>query len=181
MCAASPHTSKLRLFYNFFFEEEDMEIEIRKAEERDIAGIGEIVRELGWFADINAEVPEETRTHITNEMKLCQADESHGVFVARATDGAVLGYVVVHWVPYLIHSGPDGYISELFLRESARGKGIGARLLGTVEAEAKRRGCTRLMLLNMRQRESYLRGFYSKHGWEERPQAATFMKKIGND
>ena len=96
-------------------------------------------------------------------------------------NGAVLGYVAVHWVPYLIHTGPEGYISELFIRESARGQGIGARLLETVEAEAIRRGCTRLMLLNMRQRESYQREFYSKHGWEERPQAANFMKKIGND
>jgi GNAT superfamily N-acetyltransferase len=158
-----------------------MEIEICKAEERDIPGIGEIVRELGWFADITAETPEETQTHIAREMKLCQADESHSVFVARAGNWAVLGYVAVHWVPYLIHSGPDGYISELFIRESARGEGIGARLLERVDVEAKQRGCTRLMLLNMRQRESYQRGFYSKHGWEERPQAATFMKKIGND
>jgi len=158
-----------------------MEFGIYEAEERDIAGIGEIVRELGWFADIAVEAPETTREHIANEMKLCQADESHGVFVARATDGIVLGYVAVHRVPYLIHSGPDGYISELFIRESARGEGIGARLLETVQAEAKRRGCTRLMLLNMRQRESYQRGFYSKHGWEERPQAAIFIKKIGVD
>jgi GNAT superfamily N-acetyltransferase len=158
-----------------------MEFEICIAEQKDVEGIAEIARELGWFADITAETPEETRAHVAREMKLCQADESHGVFLARVTDGTVLGYVAVHWVPYLIHSGPDGYISELFLRESERGKGIGARLLGTVEAEAKRRGCTRLMLLNMRQRESYQRGFYSKQGWEERPQAATFMKKIGND
>jgi hypothetical protein len=34
------------------------------------------------------------------------------------------------------------------------------------------------MLLNMRQRESYARGFYAKHGWEERTQAATFIKNI---
>jgi GNAT superfamily N-acetyltransferase len=158
-----------------------MEFEICKAEERDVAGIAEIVRELGWFTDITAETTEETQSQVANQMRLCQDNESHGVFVARAADGAVLGYVAVHWVPYLIHSGPDGYISELFIRESARGEGIGAHLLETVEAEAKRRGCTRLTLLNMRQRESYQRGFYAKHGWEERPQAATFMKKIGND
>jgi len=158
-----------------------MEIEICKAEQSDVAGIAEIVRELGWFADITAETPADTQTNITNELRLCQADDSHSLFVARAADEGVLGYVAVHWVPYLLHRGPDGYISELFIRESARGRGIGARLLETVEAEATRRGCRRLMLLNMRQRESYKRSFYSKHGWEERPQAATFMKKIGND
>jgi GNAT superfamily N-acetyltransferase len=157
-----------------------MEIEICKAESSDIAGIAEIVRELGWFADITAEIPAQTQAHIANELSLCQADNSHAVFVARTAGKQVAGYVSVHWVPTLIHAGPDGYISELFIRENGRGQGIGTRLLETVEAEAVRLGCTRLMLLNMRQRESYQRGYYSKHGWEERPQAATFMKKPGN-
>ena len=157
-----------------------MEIEICKVEQKDVAGIAEILRELGWFADIAAKTPAESREQIANELRLCQADDSHAVFVARAADEAVRGYVAAHWVPYLLHSGPDGYISELFIRDSARGQGIGARLLETVEAEALRHGCKRLMLLNMRQRESYQRGFYAKHGWEERPQAATFMKNLGN-
>ena len=156
-----------------------MEIEICKAEQSDVAGIAEILRELGWFDEIMAETPAETRVHVANELKLCQGDDSHAVYVARAAGQAVLGYVSVHWVPYLLHSGPDGYISELFIRDSARGQGIGARLLETVEAEALRHGCKRLMLLNMRQRETYQRGFYAKHGWEERPQAATFMKNLG--
>jgi GNAT superfamily N-acetyltransferase len=159
----------------------NMEIEICKAEQEDIAGIAEIVRELGWFDQMTAEPPAETRGHITNELKLCQADDSHSVYVARAAGKAVLGYVSVHWLPYLIHTGPDGYISELFIRDSARGQGIGARLLETVEAEGIRRGSRRLMLLNMRQRESYQRGFYAKHGWEERLQAATFVKILGNE
>jgi len=157
-----------------------MDIKICKAEQRDAAGIAEILRELGWFAEIIAETPAETREQIANELRLCQADDSHAVFVARGTGEMVLGYVAVHWVPYLMHSAPDGYISELFIRESGRGQGIGARLLDAVEAEALRHGCKRLMLLNMRQRESYQRGFYAKHGWEERPQAATFMKMLGN-
>jgi len=158
---------------------EDMEIEICKAEQSDLAGIAEILRELGWFAHITAETPGETQGHIANQLKLCQADDSHSVFVARAAGGVVLGYVSVHWLPYLIHRGPEGYISELFIRSSGRGQGIGARLLETVEAEAIRRGCTRLALLNMRQRESYQRAFYIKHGWEERPQAANFIKVLG--
>jgi hypothetical protein len=54
-------------------------------------------------------------------------------------------------------------------------------LLETVQAEGVRRGSRRLMLLNMRQRESYQRGFYSKLGWEERLQAATFVKMLGNE
>jgi GNAT superfamily N-acetyltransferase len=159
----------------------NMEIEICKAEQRDAAGIAKIVRELGWFDQMTAEPATETQAHIANALKLCQADDSHSVYVARAAGEAVVGYVAVHWLPYLIHTGPDGYISELFIRESARGQGIGARLLETVQAEGIQRGSRRLMLLNMRQRDSYQRGFYSKHGWEERLQAATFFKMLGDE
>ena len=73
---------------------------------------------------------------------------------------------------------PEGYVSELFIKEQARGQGIGARLLEAVQAEARNRGCTRLMLLNVRKRESYQRGFYAKHGWEERPEAANFIFRL---
>ena len=61
------------------------------------------------------------------------------------------------------------------MSEEARGQGIGSRLLEAVKAEAKRRGCSRLQLVNFRQRESYQRGFYAKAGWEERPDGASFV------
>ncbi|MGB8213149.1 MAG: GNAT family N-acetyltransferase [Anaerolineales bacterium] len=155
-----------------------MEIEIRKAEQSDVPAIAKILRELGWFAHITTETPAETQAHIARQLVLCQTDDSHLVFVAEAANGEVVGYVSVHWLPYLIHTGPEGYVSELFINNSSRGQGIGSRLLETVESEAIRRGCTRLALLNMRQRESYQREFYSKHGWEERPQAANFVKVL---
>jgi hypothetical protein len=44
-----------------------------------------------------------------------------------------------------------------------------------VKEEAKSRGCSRLSLLNMRDRESYQRAFYAKDGWEERTDAANFV------
>ena len=41
-----------------------------------------------------------------------------------------------------------------------------------------RRDCSRLSLLNNRQRESYQRGFYAKNGWEERSDLVNFIKKL---
>jgi GNAT superfamily N-acetyltransferase len=84
----------------------------------------------------------------------------------------------VHWLPYLLLPGPEGYVSELFLRESSRGLGIGGQLIETVKAEALKRNCSRLMLLNLRKRESYKRGFYKKQGWEERQEAVNFIFKM---
>jgi GNAT superfamily N-acetyltransferase len=97
------------------------------------------------------------------------------VYVAETEEGEIAGYAAVHWLPYLLLLGPEGYVSELFIRESDRGQGIGTQLLEVVKQEAEARGCARLMLLNMHERESYRRGFYKKQGWEERPDAANFV------
>jgi GNAT superfamily N-acetyltransferase len=156
----------------------NMEIEIRKAEKRDVPAIADILRGLSWFEHLAAETPAETQVHVGRELALCQSDDSHLVLVAEDASGEVVGYVSIHWLPYLIHAGPEGYISELFIQENARGQGIGSRLLEKAEEEANRRGCSRLTLLNMRQRESYRREFYAKRGWEERLQAANFVKVL---
>jgi GNAT superfamily N-acetyltransferase len=74
--------------------------------------------------------------------------------------------------------GCEGYISELFLAPTARGGGMGAALLQAAETEARRRGCARLGLLNDRDRESYQRQFYAKHGWTERPTMASFVRPL---
>jgi GNAT superfamily N-acetyltransferase len=98
--------------------------------------------------------------------------------VACSSDGKIAGYTSVHWLPYLFMNGPEGYVSELFVRSSGRGQGIGKQLLQAVEAEARARGCSRLSLINLRDRESYLRKFYNKAGWEERSEAANFLFRI---
>jgi len=90
----------------------------------------------------------------------------------------VLGYVAVHWLPYLFLTGPEGFVSELFVRREARGRGLGRILLRIVEDEARSLGCARLQLINFRDRESYRRGFYAKAGWQERPDGASFVKTL---
>jgi len=106
------------------------------------------------------------------------ADNSHTLYVAEDKEGSLLGYTNVHWLPYLFLAGPEGYVSELFIAQAARGQAVGSRLLQAVKEEARSRGCSRLSLLNMRDRESYQRGFYAKDGWEERPDAANFVFEL---
>ena len=77
--------------------------------------------------------------------------------------------------PISFLAGPEGYVSELFVSEDARGNGIGGQLLDSVVQSAKARGSARLMFVNIRDRESYKRGFCTKHGWEERQDAANFV------
>jgi len=147
---------------------------IRKAEPTDVPAIADLLRSLKFFASIDAEPPQDTEARVARHFAQCAADDSHLILVAQEAGGDVVGYCSVHWNPYLMLPEPEGYVSELFIREAYRGQGIGGRLLEAVKAEAQRRGCSRLMLINMRKRESYQRQFYAKHGWEERD-AANFV------
>lgn len=151
---------------------------IRTATFTDSLVLADILREVGWFDAINEKSLDEATIHVEQHLADCLADESHSVYVAVDPTGDLYGYISVHWISYLFMPGPEGYISELFLRPSARGQGIGAALLDKVKAEAEERGVYRLSLLNGKHRESYERGFYQKHGWEERPTMANFIYRM---
>ncbi|HEX9029939.1 MAG TPA: GNAT family N-acetyltransferase [Anaerolineales bacterium] len=154
------------------------EITIRKAILNDADGLTGLVREPGMFQHPVEQPPDATREQVSRHLSLCLADDSHSVYVAVEPSGEIAGYLSVHWLPYLMLTGPEGFVSELFVRRAARSQGVGGRLLQTAGAEARQRGCSRLSLLNMRSRESYRRGFYNQQGWQERPDAINFLYRL---
>jgi GNAT superfamily N-acetyltransferase len=158
--------------------DETMKFTIRKAVQTDEAAICSLVISIGWFQWMKDRLPEDIQETLSSHLALCLADDSHSVYVAETSPQRIVGFVNVHWNPYLIHYGPEGYISELFVEADERGQGVGTRLLHTVTEEARSRGCARLLLLNMRKRESYGRGYYRKHGWIEWEDAAVFIYPI---
>jgi len=84
---------------------------IRPATPDDVPAIATILRGLGWFSIINDTPAAETETRVRRHLRLCLNDDSHMVLVAEVAGGAVLGYVAVHWLPYLILLGPEGCVS----------------------------------------------------------------------
>lgn len=148
---------------------------IRKAEIKDAKDIADILHCLGWFANVNKEPSETTRDRVIRHLELCHADNSHSVYAAELETNRVLGYASVHWNPYLFLPGPEGYVSELFVHPDFQNQGIGTALLEKIKQEGRQRGCSRLMLINNRTRQSYEQGFYSKNGWEERLQMSNFI------
>jgi GNAT superfamily N-acetyltransferase len=98
------------------------------------------------------------------------------VLVAELED-RVVGYTVVYW-QQLLFSSKEGYVSELFIRSDASGQGVGTALLETIKAEAMTRGCGRLTLVNLKDRESYRRGFYASRGWEEKSNTVRFALNL---
>lgn len=145
---------------------------IRPAAPDDAPQLAALVRALERFDHLREEPLPEAIARI--QAALAGGDE-RSIHVATSEAGDLAGYVAVHWLPYLILRGPEGFVSELFIAPDARGRGIGSRLLATAVAEARARGCSRLGLLNNRRRESYERGFYAQHGWQERGDMANFV------
>jgi GNAT superfamily N-acetyltransferase len=151
-----------------------MTIGIRKVVRQDAAELAELLADIGWFEAFNQHDKTICR-QVELQLDQCLADGSHSIYLADSSASKIVGYCSVHWLPYLFMNGPEGYVSELFVRSNARGEGVGKLLLRAVEAEARSRGCARLSLINLRSRESYARKFYIKAGWEERSDAANFI------
>jgi GNAT superfamily N-acetyltransferase len=151
-----------------------MNADIRKAQLQDVEALTHLLKSLGWFTHLTSEPSEVSQKRIAHHLALCNTDDSHSIYVAEK-DGEIVGYIAVHWLPYLFLPAPEGYISELFVCDSARGNGIGTQLLETVKAEARSRSCSRLMLVNSRSRDSYKHKFYEGKGWQEREGVANFV------
>jgi GNAT superfamily N-acetyltransferase len=155
-----------------------MKINIRQAHPRDAEQIASLLRSMEWFSGLREETFSETKTRIAKNIEILIQDNTHSTYIAEDPNGQLLGIVSVHWLPYLILSGLEGYISELFVAEEARNQGIGTLLLSIIKAEARERGCFRLALINNKERESYQRQFYTKQGWRERPQMVNFIYRL---
>jgi GNAT superfamily N-acetyltransferase len=92
-----------------------------------------------------------------NEVRLGSGDERPVKFVARDASGTVVGGILGHtrwrWL----------YIAKLWVDESARGQGVGARLMEAAEDLARSRGCTDVSLDTF---DFQARPFYEKLGYE---------------
>jgi ribosomal protein S18 acetylase RimI-like enzyme len=150
-------------------------ITVRRAQHEDVAIITDIIRKLGWFPHVENESPSATEMRVLLHLELADADDSHTVLVATDEEEGVAGYISVHWLPYLMLAGPEGYVSELFVREDSRGKGVGTILMNDVKELAIAKGCSRLMLLNRRDSTSSESEFYEHLGFEERPEIANLI------
>ena len=157
----------------------DFAPQIRSARSDDAAGIADLIVRLGTFQHhFEGLSTDAIQQRVGKHLDFCLVDNSHTVLIAVTAPDRIVGYAAVHWLPYLFMPGPEGFVSELFIEDAARGQGIGTKLLESIKQEAQARGCTRLSLINIRDRESYQRGFYAKLNWQERPDAANFIYRL---
>jgi GNAT superfamily N-acetyltransferase len=97
-------------------------------------------------------------------------------FVAEL-DGRVAGFVNVEFRERLNFLTPEAWIPELIVGEDARGKGLGAALLGRCEAAARERDCWSLALESANWRER-AHAFYLREGMQDLAHA--FVKVLAD-
>jgi len=73
-----------------------------------------------------------------------ESKQQFSAFVAEAGNGELLGYALVYAVPFAFDLRPNLVLKELYVRETARGVGIGHALMATVLVFANELGCGRL-------------------------------------
>ena len=95
---------------------------IRPATPDDAPRLAALVRALERFDRLREEPLPEAIARI--QAALAGAGEGgRSLYVAETEAGDLAGYVAVHWLPYLILRGPEGFVSELFIAPDARGRG----------------------------------------------------------
>jgi ribosomal protein S18 acetylase RimI-like enzyme len=147
---------------------------IRAAIQNDVRGLTELLHAVEDLSQIAKESFETTLTRVQKHLLRLTQNEEHTILVAEESS-QIVGYLNVHWHPTFLHADGEGYISELFIHPEFRSRNLGTLLTQKIIEEGKARGCARLCLLNMRQKPSYERWFYTKRGWAERPNAANFI------
>lgn len=105
-----------------------------------------------------------------------------GLFLVAREEGAVLGCAGLRLLP-----GRIGEVTRLFVVPAARRRGLGVRLLDSLEDHARRHGVTTLRL-DTRRDLTEARRLYARHGYREVPPFSHgpyadhwFAKAVGND
>lgn len=149
---------------------------VRPAQLSDAAGISELLHGIGWFKAYEGRTIAQNIEAIKALLASAEAEPQRSLLLAAEDDQQrISGYCAIHWLPVAVLQGWEGYVSELFIAEHARGAGLGQKLLDAATQAASERGCLRIWLVNNRERPSYTRGFYSQQGWTEQAEMARFV------
>ncbi len=95
--------------------------------------------------------------------RLCAGEPmARGWLVRR--DAEAVGYVVLTFGFSVEHGGRDGFVDDLYLIPSARGSGLGARLIEWL-AERARDSDVRVLHLEVERHNTRAQKLYSRHGF----------------
>jgi GNAT superfamily N-acetyltransferase len=97
--------------------------------------------------------------------------------VVAEVEGRAVGLAHLQVTPTIERDRPGAKIGALVVDQAHRGRGIGRALVGTMEDEARTRGCSVLFLTTAARRED-AHAFYESVGLAET--GKRFAKELGN-
>ena len=141
------------------------EIKIRKVKVQDAKSISGLLKELGYPSSIPF-----TKNKILKLVK----SKNDFVLVAEA-DSKVIGVVHLHIAELFHESGKLGRIMALVVNKKYRQAGVGHKLMISLEAIARKAGCTKIEITSASHRKDAHK-FYLGLGYFEKPKR--FIKML---
>jgi len=140
---------------------------IRPMRPEDAAEVAVLAGELGYPA---------TTEEVARRFAAFDGREDLVALVAEDTGGRILGWIQAH-AELLLESDPTPVIGGLVVREGARDRGVGKRLLETVESWAAARGYAGIRVRSNVVREQAHR-FYERAGYARTKTQHNFTKRL---
>lgn len=92
--------------------------------------------------------------------------DSQAVKIIAEDNGKIVGRAYLYLIYNDLHKEPYGFLEDVFVDENQRGKGTGTKLVKSIIAEAKKRGCYKLVATSRKSREQ-IHKWYIKFGFED--------------
>lgn len=170
----------IRILQIEVFEWGNYKMDIRKAEEKDIPGIIEL---LGQVLQIHAEIRPDifipgTTKYTVSELTELLKSEKNPIYVAVNEDDVCLGYAFCQLKeqPFsnnMVHF-KSLFIDDLCVDKQARGQHIGERIFEYVKQEAKKMGCYEVTL-NVWNGNTSAEKFYEKMGMKTKKRQMEYI------
>lgn len=147
-----------------------MALLIRHAASADADRIAVLLGQLGYPTTFEA---------AGERLRRWQADE-RGALIVAELDGVVAGVAALYAVPQLQYDESRGRLVALVVDASARGQGVGGKLVAEAEREARRLGCRELEITSRRTRPE-AHSFYRGLGYQDAcDRSARYLKPLAS-
>ncbi|WP_316794045.1 GNAT family N-acetyltransferase [Pedobacter frigoris] len=138
---------------------------IRTAVAGDAKAIQNLMNQLGYPTEDG---------FIERRLEVLSRNSEHADFVCEM-EGAVVGFISIHFIPQIAFDGDYAVISYLIVDDQVRSKGVGKALEEYCTELATARKCKRIMVHSNARRTDAHR-FYLRQGFIEYPK--DFIKKL---
>lgn len=117
--------------------------------------------------DFKADDPEPRSERELVALRALLADPTPGVVFRIDDEARTIGYAILCWGYSVEFAGRDAFLDEFYIVPEERGRGLGLRVLGLLEHEARQRGVVAVHL-EVLAHEARNANLYARAGYTDR-------------